>query len=326
MSVTQISSSAGGACDTALQAPACLIDASIYIFRYYFSLPDNWISDEGYPTAAVYGYTSFLINLLARQQPNLVAACYDESLGSCFRNQIYPEYKSSRALPDEALAFQLQACRRASELLGIASFGSETYEADDLLGSLARVLRRSRRPIALISRDKDLGQLITRTQDYLWHPDFSAGDNGVGERSYRQDLVGKFGVEPEQFADYLALVGDKVDDIPGVPGLGPKTAQVLLGAYDNLMGIFENIDQLHALPVRGAKSLKGKLEAHIPQIARSQKLATIVDDIPLGIKTADLKWRSPDPQGLEEFCRSMGFSRLMTRVEKLLMSKTGGRP
>ena len=312
------SSARTGSDGKASQAPACLIDASIYIFRYYFSLPDNWFSDEGYPTAAVYGYTSFLINLLAHQRPTLAAACYDESLGSCFRNELYPDYKSSRALPDEALAFQLNACREVGELLGVASFGSDTYEADDLLGSLARVLRRSRRPIAIISRDKDLGQLVKRPQDFLWHPDFKAGTEGVGEHSYSQDLEAKFGVAPEQLADYLALVGDKVDDIPGVPGLGPKTACALLGAFGSLKGIFRHIEEIESLPIRGAKTLKDKLVAHTAQIALARQLATIVDDVPLGVKTADLKWRGPDLEGLAEFCRSMGFSRLITRAEKLL--------
>ena len=298
------------------EAPACLIDASIYIFRYYFSLPDNWFSAQGYPTAAVYGYTSFLINLLSTQQPKVVAACYDESLGSCFRNELYPDYKSSRALPDEALAFQLEACRRVSELLGIASFGSDLYEADDLLGSLVRVLRRSRRPIAVISRDKDLGQLIRRAQDFLWHPDFNHSHDG--ERSYRDDIAAKFGVQPEQLTDYLALVGDKVDDIPGVPGLGPKTAQALLQAYGDLRTIFANIEQLHTLPIRGAKSLGDKLVAHTEQIALSQQLAIIVDDIPLGVKTADLHWREPDRKALADFCREMGFERLMSRVDQLV--------
>lgn len=303
-----------------IKSPACLIDASIYIFRYYFSLPDNWFSEEGYPTAAVYGYTTFLLNLLESERPEVAAACYDESLGSCFRNEIYPDYKISRALPDEALAFQLEACREVSELLGIASFGSETYEADDLLGSLVRLLKRSKRPIAVITRDKDLGQLITREQDFLWHPDFNKSrEEGQGERSFRQDVADKFGVQPEQLVDYLALVGDSIDDIPGVPGLGAKTAQALLQAHDSVFSIFKNIDSLHSLPIRGAKSLGNKLTEHTEQIAVARQLATIVDDVPLGVKAADLKIRKPDMESLADFFQRMGFGqRLMVRAEKAL--------
>jgi len=310
---------------TCSQRPACLIDASIYIFRYYFSLPDNWFSEEGYPTAAVYGFTTFLLNLLESEQPQVIAACYDESLGSCFRNAIYPDYKASRALPDEALAFQLEACREVAELLGISCFGSETYEADDLLGSLVKVLRRSKRPIAVVTRDKDLGQLITREQDYLWHPDFKNTDREAAvatERIYREGVRDKFGVEPEQLVDYLALVGDSIDDIPGVPGLGPKTAQALLNTFGNLREVFAQMDNLHALPIRGAKSLAGKLTTHTEQIALAKQLATIVNDVPLGVTTADLKWRRPDRSGLEAFIGRMGLGgRLLRRAEKALASK-----
>src|SRR5690554_4872288 len=108
--------------------PSLLLDASIFIFQYYFSLPDNWLSEEGYSTNAVYGYTAFLLRLLEEQRPEHIAACFDESLGSCFRNSIYLDYKCSRPPADEALAFQLRACREVSELLGIASFSSSDYE------------------------------------------------------------------------------------------------------------------------------------------------------------------------------------------------------
>ena len=146
--------------------PTLLIDASIYIFRYYFAMPDRWFSEKkGWSTAAVYGFTTFLIQLL-QQQPLRIAACFDESLGSCFRNDIFPAYKSSRVLPDECLAFQLSACREVSELLGLACFSSDRYEADDLLASLYQDLKRSPRPIAVLTSDKDLGQLLSRSQDF----------------------------------------------------------------------------------------------------------------------------------------------------------------
>ena len=216
------------------KTPTLLIDASIYIFQYYFSLPDHWFSEqEQWPTAAVYGYSAFLARLLKEQQPARIAACFDESLEHCFRNDIYPGYKASRALPDEALAFQLRACREVTELLGIACFSSTRYEADDLLGSLYHCCQRSKTPVAVLTRDKDLGQLLTRPQDFLW--DYSSKDK---TRSYSNDIATKFGVRPDQLADYLALVGDTIDDIPGVPGIGAKTASQLLthfGTIDQLL-------------------------------------------------------------------------------------------
>jgi 5'-3' exonuclease len=293
--------------------PACLIDASIYIFRYYFSMPDNWFSEaEGYGTGAVYGYSLFLLRLLEEHRPSHVAACYDESLGQCFRNQIYPGYKASRALPDEALAFQLNACRRFGELLGIASFASETHEADDLIGTLARVLRRSPKPVAILTRDKDLGQLLHRPQDYLW-------DHAADERLYAPDLHTKLGIQPTQLVDYLALVGDSIDDIPGVPGIGPKTAQALLAEYGDLDRLFQELTTVGNLPVRGAKGLASKLEEHREQIGISRQLARIVEDLPLAIKMADLKPTAVDWAGLDEFAREMGFgARFLTRARKAL--------
>ena len=121
-----------------------LVDASIYIFRAYFSLPERWPSPQGYPQNAVYGYTSFLLAFiqdLGARQSHCVAATFDESLGSCYRNRIYPDYKVSRELPDEALAYQLDACRRVTELMGIACFAGSEYEADDYIATLARLGR-----------------------------------------------------------------------------------------------------------------------------------------------------------------------------------------
>lgn len=293
--------------------PSLLLDASIFIFQYYFSLPENWVSDDGYSTNAVYGYSAFLLRLLEEQRPQQIAACFDESLGSCFRNSIYPDYKCSRPPADEALIFQLEACREVTELLGIASFSSRKYEADDLLGTLSRVLRDQPRPIAILSRDKDLGQLLIRDQDFLW-------DYTKKEKSFAGDVFNRFGAHPAQLADYLALVGDSIDDIPGVPGVGPKTAQALLAAHQNIDGIFAALEELHQLPVRGARLLADKLAAHEDQIHIARQLATIVETVPLQCAGNDLEWssHSVDAESLAAFCERMGFGRLAARAERVL--------
>jgi 5'-3' exonuclease len=297
----------------AMLKPALLLDASITIFQYYFSMPDNWYSCEDYPTAAVYGYTTFLIRLLEQEQPKHIAACFDESLGTCFRNQIYPNYKVSRPPADDALAFQLRACREITELFNISSFVSSRYEADDLLGTLVRLLRRSKAPIAILTRDKDLGQLLRREQDYLW-------DYSKGETTNRLGVHAKFGVHPEQMIDYLALVGDSIDDIPGVPGLGPKTAQGLLGHFGGIDQLFRGLHQVAELPIRGASKLSDKLIEFRQQISMARQLATIVDDIDLDITRGDLEW-SPiyiDNLQVKDFCQRMGFPRLYARIEKVV--------
>jgi len=295
------------------EKPALLLDASITIFQYYFSMPDHWYSKEDYPTGAVYGYTTFLIRLLEQEQPKRIAACFDESLGTCFRNKIYPNYKISRPPADEALAFQLKACREVTELLNIPSFVSPKYEADDLLGTLVKLLRRSKAPIAILTRDKDLGQLLKREQDYLW-------DYSKGEKTNRYGIHAKFGVHPEQMIDYLALVGDSIDDIPGVPGLGPKTAQGLLGHFGTIDKLFKGMHQIAQLPIRGAAKLSEQLAEFEEQIHIARQLATIVDDIKLGVTSRDLEWSNIyiDNRQVLDFCQRMGFPRLFARIEKVI--------
>lgn len=303
--------------ESMLNRPVCLLDASIYIFRYYFSLPDNWFSQEGYPSAAVYGYTQFLLSFLQQQRPTSMAACFDESLGSCFRNQLYEGYKSSRALPDEDLAFQLKACREITELLGITCYSGDIYEADDYLGTLAAYLHTSgdHRSVAILTRDKDLGQLLTRSQDYLW--DYTNKDQQV--RLFRDDIYQKFGVWPEQLVDYLALVGDSIDDIPGVPGIGQKTAQALLQWGGSIEGVFARIDELPKLKLRGAKSLPAKLCEYTEQIALSRSLAQIVTDIDEVDGIDGLGINTPCRDRFEGFIARMGFAKVMMKKFDTMM-------
>lgn len=296
------------------KAPVCLIDASIYIFQYYFALPPNWTASNGYTTEAVYGFATFLLKLRETHRPKRVAACFDESLGSSFREALYPDYKSSRAMADDALAFQLKACKDFAQLLGIPCFGSNTYEADDLLGSLVAVMKRSPQAVAVLSRDKDLGQLIRRPQDFLW-------DYAKQASLYPPDIKEKWGIGPELVADYLALVGDPIDDIPGVPGIGAKTAALLLSHYPGIESLYANLAELDALPVRGAKNLAAKLEVHIETVAMAKTLATIVCDIPLIDSVNDLEWGAADIPALESFCHEMGFPRLFPRIEKVMKGR-----
>lgn len=291
--------------------PTLLVDASIYIFHYYFALPDHWFSEEEqWPTAAVYGYTAFLLRLLKKHPRCRIAICFDESLGTCFRNEIYPDYKVSRALPDDALAFQLQSCRQVTELLGITCFSSQRFEADDLLGSLYKRLIRSKQPIAILTRDKDLGQLLQREQDFLW-------DYLAEKKLYATDIEEKFGVRPDQLADYLALVGDSIDDIPGVPGIGKKSAQIILAELDSVDKLMSAPQAVAGLSMRGAKSLGQKLQDYREQLLMARQLTTIATDIPLIESVKDLTRRTPDWPALAHFCTRMGFPKLSKTVEGL---------
>ena len=253
---------------------AYLVDASIYIFRAWFSLPDRWHTGEGWPLNAVYGYSGFLLDLLESVGPgDCCAAAFDESLGSSFRNDIYPSYKSSRELPDETLAFQLDTCREITECLGIPGFSCDRYEADDYLATLARLLRDEGWPVTIVTRDKDLGQLLLTVEDRWW--DF-AGDTVLDARGFAE----RFGVQPEQFADYLALVGDPVDDIPGVPGVGPKTAVQLLQHFRDLDTLGRELATLAGLDIRGAARLQDRLIEHWPSVVLARQLTALEDRVP----------------------------------------------
>ena len=253
---------------------AFLVDASIYIFRAWFSLPDRWHTAEGWPLNAVYGYSAFLLDVLQNVVAgDYCAAAFDESLGSCFRNDIYPGYKASRELPDEALAFQLDSCRAITERLGIPCFAGDRYEADDYLATLARAIRARDVPVTLVTRDKDLGQLLLGDDDRWW--DF-ASDTTLDASGFTD----RFGVRPEQFADYLALVGDPVDDIPGVPGIGAKTAARLMQYFGDLQALGKGLDEVPELEIRGAARVAARLREHWPSVALSRRLTALEDRIP----------------------------------------------
>ena len=216
---------------------ALLIDSSIYIFRSYFTLPEKWHAGEnGYPTQAVYGFTQFLLNLLKSQKPEFIFCAFDESLKTGFRHQLSPDYKANRQLPDPALAFQLNACRQVCRTLGICEMASANYEADDLIASMATKIRASNIQPVILSRDKDLMQIV-KAGDLYW-------DFGKSQPKNQVQLEQILGIRCQQMADYLALVGDASDNISGVPGIGAKTARELLAHFSSIDEIIANAEQI----------------------------------------------------------------------------------
>lgn len=290
---------------------AYLIDASIYIFRSYFTLPDNWRADESdYPTQAVFGFTSFLIDLLKQKKPDYLFCAFDESLGSGFRHQLDSNYKANRELPDEALAFQLNACRQVCRVMGIREMASDSYEADDLIGSVANGVREMGGQPIIVTRDKDLTQII-REGDLFW-------DYGKYAPKTQYQLNGELQLRCEQMADYLALIGDSSDNIAGVPGVGPKTARQLLAHYCDIGEIFENLDRLCELPVRGAGKLAEKLCACREQVFLSKQLATIVTDVERVPGLDDIAWQGLHGGAFEIFCEEMGLgTALLNKARQL---------
>ncbi len=251
-----------------------LVDGSIYIFQSHFSPYIECFDADGNDLSAVYGFTQFLIQFLRRVKPERIAIALDESLFSGFRHDLCPNYKSNRELPDENLAMQLTACREICSIAGMASYASRKYEADDIIGTLSyrmAELMPGDPALCIVSRDKDLSQLLRTERDYIW-------DYSGNRKRYRSDIENEFGVSPEQFPDYLGLVGDAVDCITGVPGVGPVKAKELLRNFSSIDGVYENLEAVSGLALRGASGLAAKLEMHQAEARLSRELATIVCD------------------------------------------------
>ncbi len=263
-----------------------LIDASVYVFRAYYSKPDDMVDGEGNPVNALYGFCRFLGDFMEQVTPEYIAVAYDESLTTTFRTSIYPEYKANREPAPPELKRQFEQCRRYSRALGLMEVADPKYEADDLIGTLVEHGRRNGRPSTVVTRDKDLAQLLT-PDDIFW--DFA----GKGKIGY--DRVPEvFGVWPEQIADFLALAGDSVDNIPGVPGVGKKTAGALLNHFGSLEKIYANLDKVHEVEVRGAKTLGAKLEMHKDAADLARRLTGIACDAPIDNVEEAMQPNAPD--------------------------------
>jgi 5'-3' exonuclease len=281
------------------QPRAYLIDSSIYIFRAWFTMPDTLTDLDGHPVNALYGFADFLLNLLEREQPLHVACAFDESLETSYRNTIYPAYKANREPAPPELKRQFQYCRELVRAAGIAEFASDHYEADDIIGTFSRHMRRHGFQNMIISGDKDLAQLLVH-QDYWW-------EYAKNKRMNREDVYEHFGVYPEQIADLLALAGDAVDNIPGVPGIGLKTAARILNKFGTMENALDNIEQIGNMKFRGAKRTQQLLEEHQDKARLSKQLTVIVDDDNLPDDHQALQRRPRETGLLETLLEHFGF-------------------
>ena len=276
-----------------------LIDASIYIFRAWFSLPDSILDNNGNPVNAVYGYAYFLCQLLEKTNPSHIAAAFDASLNTSFRNKIYPDYKANRESAPDDLKYQFEVCRKLTEVLGISSFSSKRYEADDLIGTLATRMRKNSFRNVFITTDKDLSQLV-KSGDTFWN---YAKDEKHSYTSCKKT----FGVKPEQMVDFLAMAGDSIDNIPGIPGIGSKTAIALLEKYGSLASIYKNLNKIQMSKMRGAQRISDLLEEHKQLALISQRLATIVSDAPVKVSVRGLAYTPPTAMRINRFCTLYGL-------------------
>lgn len=294
---------------------AHLIDASLYVFRAWHSMPAAAFVDvDGAPVNAVHGFTRFLCDFFERARPSHLAVAFDESLTSSFRNAIYPAYKANRELPPAELLVQFAYCKQIAAALGAQVLNDEQFEADDLIGSLVVRLRAEGFQNVIVSADKDFGQLIG-DGDLQW--DFSRDErwDGAGVRR-------RLGVRPEQVVDYLALTGDAVDNIPGVPGIGAKTAASLLAHFGTLDAMLARIEEIPFLRLRGAGQVYVRLKEFREQALLSRNLSTIALDAPVPAASAALSWKGPDAAALEPLFDRLKFGPL-TRKRCLALGGAG---
>jgi DNA polymerase I len=281
------------------------IDASYFIFRAYHSMPPDMVDADGNATHALYGFARFLSDLLEQVRPERIGVAFDLSLRNVvsYRNGIYPAYKANRESPPADLERQFALCREFCRHMGVAEYASAEYEADDIIGTLAARSRAAGLRNVLVTRDKDLSQLI-RDGDVFW-------DYSGNARYHYHDIGARFGAAPELIADFLALTGDTVDNIPGVPGVGKKTATELFRIFGSLDELYENLHRIPLLKLRGASAVAAKLLEHKEAAYLARRLTGIVCDMPLDASLDDLKRRPHDSGKLSFFFDQHGFGNIL---------------
>jgi 5'-3' exonuclease len=278
-----------------------LVDASPYIFRAYFSIPESLTDPKGRPVNAVYGFKEFLLQLAKTEEPTHLGVAFDESLTTSFRNEIYPAYKAQRDLPPAALEAQIRDCQEVAAALGGAVFVSHRYEADDLIATLVHRLAAQGHGAMVVTSDKDLAQVVSE--------DVTLFDFARDTRYGPAEVEEKFGVRPDQIADFLALAGDSVDNIPGVKGVGPKTAVALLRAFGDLDTVYARLDEVESLSLRGAASVRRKLEEQRDTAFLSRRLSVVAVDAPAEADLDELRFEGADEALVGPLFERLGFGR-----------------
>ena len=250
-----------------------LVDASMYVFRAWHSMPDEFHDADGWPTNAVHGFARFLLELLERERPRHIAIAFDESLDSCFRNAIYPAYKANRDPAPPELRRQFAWCKALCKAVGLVTLAHTDYEADDLIGTAGHVGRRDGFRSVIVSADKDLSQLLQADDEQY--------DFAKSVRWKADGVKARHGVHAHQIADYLALTGDAVDNIPGITGIGAKSAAILLAHFQSLDALLARIDEVQFLRLRGAAGMATRLREQREHALLWRQLTTIALDAPL---------------------------------------------
>ncbi|QXI28656.1 DNA polymerase I [Pseudomonas vanderleydeniana] len=289
------------------QAPLVLVDGSSYLYRAFHAMPPL-TNSKGVPTGAVKGVLNMLRSL-RKQYPDSPFAVVFDAKGGTFRDEMFADYKANRpSMPDE-MRVQIEPLHASVRAMGFPLLCVEGVEADDVIGTLARSSAAADRPVVISTGDKDMAQLVDGHITLV---------NTMSETSMDVEGVkAKFGVAPEQIIDLLALMGDSADNIPGVKGVGEKTAVALLvGVNGGLKELYANLDLVPTLPIRGAKTLPAKLLEHQEMAFLSYRLATIKVDVELEVGLDDLHLREPDRDQLLELYASLEFKGWLDELQR----------
>ncbi|MDF1544911.1 MAG: DNA polymerase I [bacterium] len=281
-----------------------LFDGSALFYRAYFAFIRNpLINSKGEHTSATYGFVNSVLRVIREESPDYMAVVFDTKEPT-FRHQMYDQYKANREAMPEDLASQLPRIRQAVEALNLAHYELAGYEADDVIGTIAAKSAGEKLKVHIVTSDKDCFQLVTDHVN-IYRPR-SAGE-GIDKMGARE-VEAKFGVRPELVIDKLALMGDSSDNVPGVPGVGPKTADKLLSQFGNLDSILERHSEI------AAKGVRSKIENNIEQARLSRELVTIDCDVPIPFKLEEMKSREIDREATITLFQELELKRLLKQL------------
>ncbi|MBT8254234.1 MAG: DNA polymerase I [Bacteroidia bacterium] len=282
-----------------------LLDAYALIFRGYYAFIKNpRINSKGMDTSAIMGFTNSLLDVIKRERPDHLAVCFDQG-GSVARNEIFPEYKANRDETPEAIKIAVPYIKRILEAMHIPIMIKEGYEADDVIGTLAKQAENQGYKTYMVTPDKDFAQLVSENI-FMYKPRFGGGYDTWGIKEVQEN----FEIEhPEQVIDFLGMKGDAVDNIPGLPGVGDKTAKKFLAQYGSLENLLANTHELKG-------KMKEKVEANAEIGLLSKKLARIMLDVPVAFDETDFELNSPDLDAVKEVFQELEFRRLTENLIK----------
>ncbi|WP_159567219.1 DNA polymerase I [Budvicia diplopodorum] len=285
--------------------PLILVDGSSYLYRAFHAFPPL-TNSEGLPTGAMYGVLNMLRSLITQCQPSHIVVVFDAK-GKTFRDELFAEYKSHRPPMPDDLRVQIEPLHQMVQGMGLPLLVIPGVEADDVIGTLAKNAAAQGRDVLISTGDKDMAQLVTPLITLI---------NTMSNTILGPDeVLEKYGVPPELIIDFLALMGDASDNIPGVPGVGEKTAQALLQGLGGLDALYSQLDKIAGLSFRGAKTMSAKLEQHKDAAYLSYQLATIKTDVELDITDDELTLRAPDIELLKQLFGRYEFKRWLAELD-----------